>query len=451
MENNNTSIIVKNYHKKHPEDIPQNTIIEFFSFCGPIKTYAVMQESNGSYTAIITFESPAAAQVSLLLSTAEIGLEGEPITVSILPDSQKPPVEYTSLTPPGSLPAAPVGPSSYTDVIHSLIQKGYKLKADVLELAKQAEPKVKEALHTAGATVSTTGQVAYDVTQYKLHQLSEATTEAAQVATATVSSYVSAKTSQPPSSETGAVENTGFIGDKIKQAGEAVVNTGQVTIDVTTNKLKEVSAAVSNTSQVAMDVTSTAIHQAGESVAQKSQVAMDALKQAGEAVVNSGQVAVDVTSNAFKEAGDATTNAIQQSGAVDAIKQAGETILNSSQSAYEVTTSAIQQAGAAVVNTGQVAVDVTSNVLHQAGTVVANTGQVAVDVTSNVLHQAGAAVVTTGQVAIDVTKNAIQQSSDVVVDVVKQAAATVLWTGQVAVDITSNTISTVINSLSPRT
>jgi len=450
MENINTSIIVKNYHKKHPEDIPQNTIIEFFSFCGPIKSYAVMQESNGSHTAIITFESPAAAQVSLLLSTAEIGLEGEPITVSILPDSQKPSLEYTSITPPDSLPP-PVEPRSYTDVINSLIQKGYKLKADVLELAKQAEPKVKEALQTAGATVSTTGQVAYDVTQHKLHQLSEATTEAAQVATATVSSYVTAKTSQPPSSETGAVENTGVIGDKIKQAGEAVVNTGQVTIDITTNKLKEVSAAVANTSQVAMDVTSTAIHQAGESVSQKSQEAMDALKQAGEAIVNTGQVAVDVTSNAFKEAGDATTNVIQQSGAVDAIKQAGETILNSSQSAYEVTTSAIQQAGAAMVNTGQVAVDVTSNVLHQAGAAVVNTGQVAVDVTSNVLHQAGAAVVTSGQVAIDVTKNAIQQSSDVVVDAVKQAAATVLWTGQVAVDVTSNTISTVINSLSPRT
>jgi len=43
-------------------------------------------------------------------------------------------------------------------------------------------------------------------------------------------------------------------------------------------------------------------------------------------------------------------------------------------------------------------------------------------------------------VALDVTKNAVQQ-----------AAATVMWTGQVAVDVTSNTISTVINSLSPRT
>jgi len=439
---NNTSIIVKNYHKKHPEDIPQNTIIEFFSFCGTIKNYAVMQESNGSYNAIITFESPAAAQVSLLLSTAEIGLEGEPITVSILPDSQKPHLVYTTVTPSASVPAVgPVG--SYTDIIHSLIQKGYKLKDDVLELAKQAEPKVKEALQTAGATVSTTSQVAYDVTQHKLHQLSEATTEAAQVASATVSSYVSAKTNQipPPSTVTAGVEKTG---DKLKQASEAVVNTGQETIDITANKLKEASAAVATTSQSAMDVTSTALKQASDVIVNKGQVAVDvtsnALKEAGTVVVNKGQVAVDVTSNAFKEAGDATTTAIQQSGAVDAIKQAGESLLNSSQNAYEATTSAIQQAGAAVANTGQVAVDVTSNALQQAGAAVANTGQVAVDVTSNALQQAGAAVVNTGQVAIDVTKNAIQQ-----------AAATVLWTGQLAVDATSNTISTVINSLSPRT
>jgi len=368
--------------------------------------------------AIITFESPAAAQVSLLLNTAEIGLEGEHITVSIIQESEKPPLDYITINNPVISPsdASPVGQEAYpSQIIQLLIQKGYKLKDNVLELAKQAEPKVKEALHTAGVTVVTTGQVAIDVTQHQLNRLSEATTEAAQIATATVSSYVTAKAPPPSSTDPLPVEPPSGALGSLKQAGEAVLNTSQFALDVTSNKIKEASAVVVNTSQVAIDKTTDVIQNSG---------AVEAIKQAGNAVVNTGQVAIDVTSNALEQARtvvvntsqvamDVTSNAIQQSG--DAIKQAGS----------------------AVVNTGQVAIDATSNVIQQSGAVEA-------------IKQAGSAVVNTGQVAIDVTTNAINQSG--AVDAIKQAGAAVLTTGQLAVDITTNTISNVIHSLSsPRT
>jgi hypothetical protein len=145
--------------------------VEFFSFCGTVKNYAIQAEANGSYTAIITFESPAAAQVSLLLNTAEIGLEGEHITVSIIPESEKPPVDFIQVeNNPSVTTPSPGFPGAYNPsaMIQLLIEKGYKLKDNVIELAKQAEPKVKQALQTAGATVATTGQVAIDVTQHQL-------------------------------------------------------------------------------------------------------------------------------------------------------------------------------------------------------------------------------------------------------------------------------------------
>jgi len=423
---NNTSILVKNYHKKNPEDSPHTTLVEFFSFCGPVKNYAIKEESNGSYMAIITFESPAAAQVSLLLNTAEIGLEGEHITVSIIQESEKPPLDYITINNPIISPseASPVGPEDYTsDIIKLLIQKGYKLKDNVLELAKQAEPKVKEAFHTAGVTVATTGQVAYDVTQHQLNRLSEATTEAAQIATATVSSYVTANAPSSPRTDPTVGPPSGPL-DSLKQAGEAVISTSQIALDITSNKIKEASAAVVNTGQVAIDKTTDVIQNSG---------AVDAIKQAGSAVVNTGQVAIDVT-----------RNSIQQSGAVDAIKQAGSAVVNTGQVAIDVTSNALEQARSAVVNTSQVAIDVTTNAFQQSSNVIQQSGAV------EAIKQAGSAVINTGQVAIDVTTNAIQQSG--AVDAIKQAGAAVVTTGQLAVDITANTISNVINSLSdPKT
>jgi hypothetical protein len=448
---NNTSILVKNYHKKHPEDSPHTTLVEFFSFCGTVKNYAIKEEPNGSYMAIITFDSPAAAQVSLLLNTAEIGREGEHITVSIIPESEKPStLDYIPVNNPTSSPSMDESADRQvyhpSEIIKLLIEKGYKLKDDVIELAKQAEPKVKEALHTAGATVATTGQVAYDVTQHQLNRISEVTTEAAQIATAKVSSYVTATV---PHSTDGTEEPHSGALDSLKQASEAVINTSQVALDITSNKIKEVSAAVVNTSQVAYDKTTSAIQQSG---------AVDAIKQAGNAVVNTGQVAMDVTSNVLHQAGsavvntgqvaiDVTTNAIQQSGAVDAIKQAGNAVVNTGQvamdvtsnvlyHAVDVTTNALEQAGSAVVNTSHVAYDTTSNAIQQSGAV-------------DVIKQAGNAVVNTGQVAIDVTTNAIHQTG--AVDVIKQAGSAVVNTGQVAIDITANTFSNFINALSPKT
>jgi hypothetical protein len=132
----NTSIIVKNYHKKENEDSPQNTLIEFFSFCGSVQSFAINQEPNSSYTAIITFESPAAAQVSLLLNTAEIGKEGEKITVAILPESEKPDIVFLPISSLNTPPPR-IEYRSSTDIISSLLQKGYKLKAGALDLAKK--------------------------------------------------------------------------------------------------------------------------------------------------------------------------------------------------------------------------------------------------------------------------------------------------------------------------
>jgi len=376
--------------------------------------------------AIITFESPAAAQVSLLLNTAEIGLEGQHITVSIIQESEKPPyLDYIPINNPIISPseASPLGPEPYpTNIIKLLIQKGYKLRDNVLELAKQAEPVLKEAFHNAGVTVATTGQVAYDVTHHQLNRLSEATTEAAQIATATVSSYVTANS--PRSSPTDPAQPPTGPLDSLKQAGEAVINTSQLALDITSTKIKEASAAVVNTGQVALDKTTDVIQNSG---------AVDAIKQAGSAVVNTGQVAIDVT-----------RNSIQQSGAVDAIKQAGSAVVNTGQVAMDVTSNALEQARSAVVNTSQVAIDATTNAIQQSSNVIQQSGAV------EAIKQAGSAVVNTGQVAIDVTTNAIQQSG--AVDAIKQAGAAVVTTGQLAVDITTNTISNVIQSLSaPRT
>lgn len=200
----NTSIIVKNYHKRNSQDSPQSSIIDFFAFCGNIQNFAINEEADGTFTAIITFESAAAAQVALLLNTAEIGLEGEKISVSILRDAEKPEIIYTTV-PPSETPKPPVA-GTHTDIITNLLEKGYKLKSDVLDLAKVCDSKVREAIHTAGSTVATTTTVAYQVTGEKLHQIQE-----------TVGHL--------PTVE--AIKHVGEVtSTSLQQAGAAVVNTG---------------------------------------------------------------------------------------------------------------------------------------------------------------------------------------------------------------------------------
>jgi hypothetical protein len=315
----------------------------------------------GYYNAIITFDTPAAAQVALLLNTAVVGHEDESITVNLytgeLPKDHIAPVHQVDIK---SYPKSEYN-QTHTDVISRILSLGYKLKDDALELAKQLDttvrtnPVVVEASNIAAATVSSIASVPViqSATEAVKHGGSMAL-EATQVATATVASLVTASKDQIEVA-------THMAQAKAASIGETITNTGKTAIDT-----------VATTSQVALDVTTETLKNTGEAVMQGTQAAIDT-------VATTSQVAFDVTTNALKNTGEAVMHGTQV---------AMDTVVTTSQVALDVTTNALKNTGEAVIQGTQAAMDT-----------VATNSQVALDVTGNALKTAGNVALEATQVA----------------------------------------------------
>jgi len=103
---------------------------DFFIFCGTIVTLFIIPEENptdDSLTAVITFESEAAAKTAILLSHALIN--DRPIEVEMAPPDFKPTVTtgvYTDGSPQNSEPS----------LITNIIDTGYQVGTDVVNRAR---------------------------------------------------------------------------------------------------------------------------------------------------------------------------------------------------------------------------------------------------------------------------------------------------------------------------
>lgn len=136
----NTSILVTNIALSTQEA----TISEFFSFCGKITGLHTSKNAAGdALEAVITFESPAAAKTSLLLTNALIN--DKPITVQEAPASAVAAVAGQPENPNivNKNHTAPAENRSATSVVASVLAAGYKLGDNALTTAKELDLKLQ--------------------------------------------------------------------------------------------------------------------------------------------------------------------------------------------------------------------------------------------------------------------------------------------------------------------
>jgi len=155
------TIFVQNFHPKDSTEDAEKQLIDYFTYCGTITKYAVGQQTDGSWCAYITFESPEGAKVARLLNTAEIR-PGNEISVEYFPEVE---LESTTLiwtTVPSTEHISVQTQAYYSNVINALLQAGYNIKDNAIDTAKHYDCKFREALKTTG-----------DVTTHTLHNIQE--------------------------------------------------------------------------------------------------------------------------------------------------------------------------------------------------------------------------------------------------------------------------------------
>jgi len=114
-------------------------ISDVFSFCGTITSLSVLESSGEeTVTAIVTFESEAAAKTAVLLNNALI--HDRTISVALAPSGFQPPASSVSADnlPQGTDPAG----RTEASVMQDLLDAGYKLSNDALSQAKAWDEKV---------------------------------------------------------------------------------------------------------------------------------------------------------------------------------------------------------------------------------------------------------------------------------------------------------------------
>jgi len=127
------SVIVKNVAPT-TEPPTHKVLSDFFSFCGNISALSVSPAvgDETTVTAVVTFESEAAAKTAVLLNNALIS--DRAITVELAPPGFQPPSSSVSVDqlPHSALP----NQRSEASVIQAMLDSGYKLSADAIAQAK---------------------------------------------------------------------------------------------------------------------------------------------------------------------------------------------------------------------------------------------------------------------------------------------------------------------------
>jgi len=148
-----SSIIVRNIA---PSTNPptQKVLADFFVFCGNIVSLSILPDKDPNYgdslTALIVFESEAAAKTAQLLTNALIN--DRPIVVEMAPpDFKAPPTDAgnTNTTP---------GQTTEPSVISDIIDTGYQISSDVVAKARALgeQTGVTQKISDGIAVVSTT-------------------------------------------------------------------------------------------------------------------------------------------------------------------------------------------------------------------------------------------------------------------------------------------------------
>jgi hypothetical protein len=138
IDNPNCAVFVSNIGPNAGE----NTIAEFFSFCGRIEALSLTTLPDGTKQAVVVFDSPKSARTALILNNSLIYER----TISVLPAQAQPQVEIPapSETPNPHIEKANQSPlpENATHAIASMLAAGYKLSQDALEKAKALDESV---------------------------------------------------------------------------------------------------------------------------------------------------------------------------------------------------------------------------------------------------------------------------------------------------------------------
>jgi len=147
------SILVRNIA---PSTNPptQKVLSDFFVFCGNIVALSILPEKDpkfeDSLTAVITFESEAAAKTAQLLTNALIN--DRPIVVEMAPVDFKPSLATGNVDNTQTIPPEKTEPS----VISDILDTGYLIGSDVAARARALDEQtgVSQKLNTGIAVVS---------------------------------------------------------------------------------------------------------------------------------------------------------------------------------------------------------------------------------------------------------------------------------------------------------
>jgi len=126
-----------------PSHTTHKQVGDFFSFCGNVTALSIFPDNDDeTLVAIITFESHAAAQTSLLLHNAI--LNGKAITVNLASNKTEPPPIIKTPEPDFQLNnlqqhTVPADQRTQTSVIAGLLGKGYQLSVDTFQKAKEID------------------------------------------------------------------------------------------------------------------------------------------------------------------------------------------------------------------------------------------------------------------------------------------------------------------------
>jgi len=164
IDNPNCAVFVSNIGPNAGE----NTIAEFFSFCGRIEALSLTTLPDGTKQAVVVFDSPKAARTALILHNSLIYER----TISVLPANAQPQVEIPtpSETPNPHIEKANKSPlpENATHAIASMLAAGYKLSQNALEQAKALDEKTG-----LSEKISSTAKQAVEKVKGKVDEIDE--------------------------------------------------------------------------------------------------------------------------------------------------------------------------------------------------------------------------------------------------------------------------------------
>jgi hypothetical protein len=160
------SIIVRNVA---PSTNPptQKVLADFFVFCGNITALSILPDKDERYddalTAVITFESEAAAKTAQLLSNALIN--DRPIVVELAPVNFKAPPSRTNIDT--TIPA-PGDQNTEPSVFSSIMSVGEKISTEVITQAKSLDEQTGVTQTISSGFGVITAAVSQFDTQYQI-------------------------------------------------------------------------------------------------------------------------------------------------------------------------------------------------------------------------------------------------------------------------------------------